>query len=131
MNPTLPYVANQLQVHNLKVGCTNLTGNPKLTAVARSIRDITNGRGLDDVTDHELLDGLVLRDAASAVGATHGLDMATVVLAASSVTPFLGLEGIEKVISEYAPKMFVYLHRNAMLKRMSKRWHRGSIHGIK
>lgn len=110
MNPTLPCVANQLQVHNLKVACrTNLTGNPKLTAVARSIRNITDGRGLDDVTDHELLDGLVLRDAASAVGATHGLDMATVVLAASSVTPFLGLKGIEKVISESAPEFsFIY-----------------------
>lgn len=57
--------------------------------VAGSVRNITNGSGLDDVSDHELLDGLILWDAAGAVGATHGLDVAAVVLAASSITPLL------------------------------------------
>ena len=34
-----------------------------LTVVDRSVRDISNGGSLDDVTDHKLLDRLVLGSA--------------------------------------------------------------------
>lgn len=40
----------------------------------------TDGSGLNHVADGESLDGLVLGDAASAVGAAHGLDVAAAVL---------------------------------------------------
>lgn len=40
----------------------------------------TDGSGLDHVADGEALDGLVLRGAASAVGAAHGLDVAAAIL---------------------------------------------------
>ena len=56
------------------------------------LSDVPHGRRLDDVPDDELLDRLVLGHAASAVGATHGLHVAAVVLAASSITPLLGLK---------------------------------------
>lgn len=55
--------------------------------------DVPHSRRLDDVPDDELLDRLVLGHAPSAVGATHGLHVAAVVLAPSSITPFLGLQG--------------------------------------
>ena len=45
----------------------------------------TDGGGLDHVADGESLDSLVLRDAASAVGAAHGLDVAAAVLVAAAV----------------------------------------------
>lgn len=57
------------------------------------LSDVTHSGRLDDVPDDELLDRLVLRNAAGAVGATHGLDVPAVVLAAPSITPFLGLQG--------------------------------------
>lgn len=57
--------------------------------------DITDSGRLDDVPDDKLLDRLVLRHASGTVSATHGLHVATVVLATSSVTPFLGLQGEE------------------------------------
>lgn len=60
-----------------------------IRVVAGSIRNITNGSGLDDVSDYELLDGLILWDASGTVGTTHGLDVAAVALAASSITPLL------------------------------------------
>lgn len=99
----------------------------KLTVVAGSIRDITNGSSLDDVSDHKLLDGLILWDAAGAVGATHGLDVAAVVLAASSITPLLSLKVyrnnskldlFEPLVELFQPcSTFIY-NRNAMFKHM-------------
>lgn len=87
-------------VYKIQFGPLNLQGQfhvigdtlAVLTVVAGSIRNITNGSGFDDVPDHELLDRLILRDAAGAIGATHGLDVAAVVLAASSITPLLSLK---------------------------------------
>jgi len=54
------------------------------------LRDVTDGGGLHNVADDELLDSLILGHAAGAVGATHGLHMAAVVLVASSITALLG-----------------------------------------
>lgn len=45
----------------------------------------TDSSGLDHVADGESLDSLVLGDAASAVGAAHGLDVAAAVLVAAAV----------------------------------------------
>ena len=57
-----------------------------ILAVHTGIGDISDGGGLHDVPDHELLDGLVLGDALGAVGASHELDMATTVLVPAVVT---------------------------------------------
>merc|ERR1712227_1022709 len=48
-----------------------------------SVRDVTDGGGLDHVADGESLDGLVLRSASRAVGATDRLDVAPAVLVAA------------------------------------------------
>lgn len=53
------------------------------------VRDITDGSGLNHVADSESLDGLVLGDAASAVGAAHGLGVAAAVLVTTVVRPLL------------------------------------------
>lgn len=45
----------------------------------------TDGSGLNHVADSESLDRLVLRDAAGAVGAAHGLDVAAAVLVTTAV----------------------------------------------
>lgn len=54
------------------------------------LADITNSGGLDNVADDKLLDCLILGHATGAVGATHGLHMATIVLVTSSITALLG-----------------------------------------
>lgn len=68
-----------------------------LTRVDAGNGDITNGSGLDDISDDKLLDCLVFWDAAGAVCATDGLHVSTVVLAASSITTFLGLQEKNKI----------------------------------
>ena len=60
-----------------------------VASVHAVVGDIPDSRGLDDVPDHELADGLVLRASLGAVGAPNRLDMATVVLVASVITPLL------------------------------------------
>ena len=45
----------------------------------------TDSSGLDHVADGEALDGLVLGGAASAVGATHRLDVAAAILVAAAI----------------------------------------------
>lgn len=60
--------------------------------VHRCLGNVPDSRRLDNVPDDKLLNRLVLGNAAGAVCATHGLHMSTVVLAASSITPFLGLQ---------------------------------------
>merc|ERR1719444_607417 len=56
--------------------------------VHAGVGDVPHGRGLYDVPDHKLLDGLVLGAGLGAVGAADELDMATAVLVTSSVPPF-------------------------------------------
>lgn len=63
-----------------------------LTIPDRSFSDVTDSSGFYDIPDYEFLDSLVLWDTTSAIGTTHSLDMATVVLVTSSVTAFLGLK---------------------------------------
>lgn len=63
-----------------------------LTGVDACHGDVTNSSCFDDVSDDELLDGLILRNASGAVGASDSLHMSSVVLAASSITAFLGLK---------------------------------------
>lgn len=64
----------------------------KLTCVDAGDGDITNSGCLNNVSDDELLDRLILWHASCTVGATDGLHVSTVVLAASSITAFLGLK---------------------------------------
>lgn len=53
------------------------------------LADVTDSGGLDNVADDKLLDCLILGHATGAVGATHGLYMATIVLVTSSITALL------------------------------------------
>lgn len=62
-----------------------------LTSIDTGNSNVTNSGGFHDVTDDKLLDCLVLRHAACTIGATNSLHVSTVVLAASSITTFLGL----------------------------------------
>lgn len=55
------------------------------------LRDVPDGCGLHDVPDDELLDGFVLGDAAGAVGAADGLDVAAALLGPTVVPPLLPL----------------------------------------
>lgn len=66
-----PSTANH--IHSI-VGAVNFQG------IAR-----TDSSRLDHVADGESLDRLVLGDAASAVGAAHGIDVAAAVLVAAAV----------------------------------------------
>ena len=56
-----------------------------ILAVHAGVGDISDGGGLHDVPDNELLDGLVLGDALGTVGASHKLDMTTAVLIATVI----------------------------------------------
>jgi hypothetical protein len=67
-----------------------------LTLVDKSLSDITDGSQLDHRADGVALDGLVLGDAAGAVGAADGLNVATTVLVASVVSSLDGLFEREK-----------------------------------
>ena len=51
--------------------------------VDAGLADVTDGSGLNHVSDAEALDSLVLRHHAVAVGAADGLDVATTALVAS------------------------------------------------
>jgi len=53
------------------------------------VRDISDGGSLDDVTDHELLDRLVLGSAPRTIGASDGLDVSSALFGPSVVTTFL------------------------------------------
>lgn len=57
-------------------------------SVHRSFIDILDSSRFHNVTDLELLDGLVLGDAATTVGAADGFHMSTSVLGASVITAF-------------------------------------------
>lgn len=56
--------------------------------VHAGIVDIPDSGGFHYVTDNELLDRLILRDASRAVGATDGINMAAAMLGTSSVPTF-------------------------------------------
>lgn len=57
-----------------------------LTLVDGGFGKITDGSGLDDVTNSESLDGLVLGDSARAVGASHECYVASAGLVAAMIT---------------------------------------------
>ena len=58
--------------------------------VDRSLRDVPDGRSLDDVPDDELPDGLVLGAGSGAVGAPDVVDVAAAVLGTTSVASLDG-----------------------------------------
>ena len=62
-----------------------------LTLVDGGFGKITDGSGLDDVTNSESLDGLVLGGASRAVGATDRLDVAPAVLVAAAANQMLAM----------------------------------------
>jgi len=59
-----------------------------------SVRDVSDGCGFDDVTDHKFLDRLVLRGASSTVGASDRLDVSSALLGSSVVATFLSHDAI-------------------------------------
>ena len=61
-----------------------------ILAVHAGVGDISDGGGLHDVPDHELLDGLVLGDALGTVGASHELDVTTSMFVTSVISPLRG-----------------------------------------
>ena len=54
--------------------------------VSGGFLDITKRRSINDITDNESLDGLVLRDGLSGGNASHTLDVSASVLVSSVVT---------------------------------------------
>lgn len=56
-----------------------------VVVVDTGVSDVPNSSSLDDVADDELLDRLVFRHATGAVGASHGVYVATTVLGTSTV----------------------------------------------
>lgn len=62
-----------------------------LTVKHASIRDVPHCRSLNDVSYHELLDGLILRHTPGTVGATDGLDVSTALLGTTVIPSLLGL----------------------------------------
>lgn len=67
-----------------------------LTSIDTGDGDVTDSSGFDNISDDKLLDCLVFWNATSTVGATDSLHMTAVVLAASSITTFLGLQNQTK-----------------------------------
>merc|ERR1719437_323626 len=63
--------------------------------VSGGFLDITERRGIDNVTDDESLDGLILRDGLSGGNASNTLDVSASVLVSSVVT---SLDSHDKII---------------------------------
>merc|ERR1719507_710998 len=61
-----------------------------VAGVHAGIGDVPHGGGLNDVPDHELLDGLVLGARLGTVGAPNELHVPTAVLVAASIPPLGG-----------------------------------------
>jgi len=59
------------------------------------VRDISDGCGFDDVTNHELLDRLVLGSAPGTVGAADRLDVSPALLGPAIVATFLSHFALE------------------------------------
>ena len=79
--------------HNLGVDCAGhavvefrVQLGQLVAGVDAGLGDVPHGGGLDDVADHELLDGLVLGTRLGAVGAANVLDMAAAVLVTTVVS---------------------------------------------
>lgn len=66
----------------------------QLTCIDTSLCDITNSGSFNDVSDDKFLDCLIFWNASSTVGATNSLYVSTIMLAASTITTFLGLKRI-------------------------------------
>lgn len=89
----------------------------KPTVKDTGLRDVPHGRCLHDVPDHKLLDGLVLGDAAGAVGAADGLHVATALLGTTVVPPLLGLSRAD-VRQNYIKKKKSVLGSKRMLLKV-------------
>jgi len=58
-----------------------------LTIIYTGIRDISYSSSFYDIPDDKLLDGFILRDTASTVGASYMFGVTSTLLAASIITP--------------------------------------------
>jgi hypothetical protein len=58
----------------------------RILIINGSIGNVSHCRSLDDVTDDELLDGLILRAASSTVGAADWLNVSASVLVTSVIS---------------------------------------------
>lgn len=63
--------------------------------IKASLRYVSDSSSLDDVANDKFLNGLVLGDAASAIGAADWIHMAATVLGASAVSAFASLANKE------------------------------------
>lgn len=68
-----------------------------MRTVIHGFVDVSDGGGLYDVPDDELLDGLVLGDAARAVGTPDRRDMATPAFGSTSVPPLTSLQQTDHI----------------------------------
>ena len=64
----------------------------QLTTIDASNCDISNGSSFNNISDDKLLNCLIFWNTTCTVCATNSLYVSTVVLAASSITTFLGLK---------------------------------------
>lgn len=70
--------------------CTRII--EQLTCINGGFVDVPDSGGFYDIPYHKLFDGFVFWHAASAVGAPHGLNVATAVFGASSIAAFTSLK---------------------------------------
>lgn len=79
------------------------------------LTDVTDSGSLDNVADDKLLDCLILGHTTGAVGATHGLHMATIVLVTSSITALLGHFGSCIMFNGHSLAVVAYLFKSMAL----------------
>lgn len=63
-----------------------------LTFIHTSISNISNGSSLNNVSDHKLLNGLILRYTPSTVGAADKFDVSTSMFGTPTISPLLSLK---------------------------------------
>lgn len=73
-----------------------MSENNRLTSIDTGNGDVTNSGSFDNISDDELLNCFVFWNATCTVGASNSLHMTAVMLAASSITTFLGLKNKNK-----------------------------------
>lgn len=78
----------------------------KLTRVDAGFSDIPDSSSLNNVADDELLDGLVLGNTTSAVGAANGIGVAAAVFGSSVIAAFAGLKMLQAAILENQHYLF-------------------------
>lgn len=109
----------------VKQNFENLFGLIKLTGVHWGFSDVTDSGSLNNVSDNKLLDCLILWHATCAVCAPYRLNMATIVLATSSITAFLGLKYVGKTsVNKSCVLKVMFFGQNRYYQGNMKTWSR-------